>query len=862
MNDVLVNQQLSPLNIDLNKSILISWDMKEQLSYTLSIVDQTNTIVFQKECRSSTNSLEVSLPDHPDRRVYNVRLHCLSRHSVRDIEGKFYTTNKHHQGSWITRLDNPIIKEKSFFDEKRNIRLKKTIYVNKKNTSGIIDICGLGFYTLFVNRKKVSKGYLNNALSVYDKVVYYDSYDLTQYLVKGENEIEVELADGWYNPAPILILGKYNIRKQLSIGKPCLWCEVQLYSENKQEIVISDNSWESTYGNYLQNNIYIGETITDVANKEKKAKTVKIPGPTGKLIPNFIPKIKRTECLTPKVKANKKNIRIYDFGEIISGHFYCEFSEAYQGKISISYAEELDDVSNAKYDSTISGIYGIEDKQNKIDEKSPIIQCDVIEKQLPTPFLFENQYTYHSFRYVVVEFCNADMNDCVDNYIKTVKAYRVHTDVRTIAEINTSSDTLNRIWHAGNMTRLNNIHSFFEDCTRERFGYGGDIVALLSTQIATLDIQSVVEKVLYDFARSQNTDGGIPATAPFVGIMTNGTSNRSGALGWQLAFPKLALSLIDRYDDYSSVIAVKENLTKHLSYLMDFDFDYISQCCLGDWGAIDERIVDNVIVSPDQAFCSSCMYVIILQNYMKLIEYKMIDEICGEKVQKVIDKSIECIIDRFQKEKVFGSGTVSSYIFAMKANLIPEYDIDEWMNDLAKKIQTRKGIFSFGIFGMSWAYELLSQYGYQHLIYDWLIREEAPSYSSMLATGNGTLMEHFPNPEIKHTYQGSLNHAMFSSYGAWFVKDLLGIVVSKKTVILQPAIVLPLEFVEGKVEIEAGTIEMRWERIESLIAIEVHLPEDVRYEFKLPNNSETIKEEVDLINGKRVISSSIQIKTS
>lgn len=87
----------------------------------------------------------------------------------------------------------------------------------------MIDCCGLGFYRLSVNGKTVSDVYLNSDVTNYDRVVYYDTYELTDFLQEGDNRIEVELANGWYNPAPIEILGRYNIRKQLAIGKPCFW---------------------------------------------------------------------------------------------------------------------------------------------------------------------------------------------------------------------------------------------------------------------------------------------------------------------------------------------------------------------------------------------------------------------------------------------------------------------------------------------------------------------------------------------------------------------------------------------------------------------------------------------------------------
>ncbi len=70
--------------------------------------------------------------------------------------------------------------------------------------------------------------------------------------------------------------------------------------------------------------------------------------------------------------------------------------------------------------------------------------------------------------------------------VGAIKACRLHTEVKSLVTLETSDPFLDQLWAVGQATRLNNIHSYFEDCTRERFGYGGDIVALLPTQMADL----------------------------------------------------------------------------------------------------------------------------------------------------------------------------------------------------------------------------------------------------------------------------------------------------------------------------------------------------------------------------------------
>ena len=77
-----------------------------------------------------------------------------------------------------------------------------------------IEICGLGFFELYVNGKKVSDDVLVPPASDYGKRdlsslyypihdtfsyrVYYCRYSLSEYLKKGENVLEVQLGGGYF----------------------------------------------------------------------------------------------------------------------------------------------------------------------------------------------------------------------------------------------------------------------------------------------------------------------------------------------------------------------------------------------------------------------------------------------------------------------------------------------------------------------------------------------------------------------------------------------------------------------------------------------------------------------------------------
>ena len=107
-----------------------------------------------------------------------------------------------------------------------------------------INICGLGFFSMYINGKRVSDHVLIPAWTDYedrckrrllypinDKFtyrIYYLSYDITSYLVEGKNGIGVLLGNGWYNQ------NKRNIEGDLWYDKPKLIFNIIIKSNRRR----------------------------------------------------------------------------------------------------------------------------------------------------------------------------------------------------------------------------------------------------------------------------------------------------------------------------------------------------------------------------------------------------------------------------------------------------------------------------------------------------------------------------------------------------------------------------------------------------------------------------------------------------
>ena len=68
---------------------------------------------------------------------------------------------------------------------------RKTFEIDGEVKKCVITLTGLGFYELYVNGQRLTKGILAPYISNPDDLVYYDEYDITESLVPGKNVLGI-----------------------------------------------------------------------------------------------------------------------------------------------------------------------------------------------------------------------------------------------------------------------------------------------------------------------------------------------------------------------------------------------------------------------------------------------------------------------------------------------------------------------------------------------------------------------------------------------------------------------------------------------------------------------------------------------
>lgn len=805
------------------------WVDFKQASYDIKVT-LAGQIIYSQGKQSCDNSATIDGITLEAGAKYDVELLVTGEQGESHTLTNFFRAGNRGQfkGEWLGN-GKFLQDENRYYQGARNPVFRKTINLTQEVEEAFIHIVGLGYYNLYINGQRISDAELNSDWTNYDKTTCYDTHELSHYLKKGHNELFVELGNGWYNPAPLTLFSKYNLRDRLSIGEPKLLADLIIKDAKQCFTISSDNSWEVAEGPYLFNNLYLGESLDFRLIKEgsefdfnqtswQKASITE--GPKGKLIPSYIPKIKQLEAVqVADIYELDKDRIIVDFAEMVAGFIDITLLGRQDQLVELRYSEEINPDYSLNTESTLAGLIGKRVQEDFVIPGGP--NAPTAAEQTDNficrdgRLRFTNKFTFHSFRYV-------EIRGLKRAQIEDINAIYVHTKLEQSGDFSCSDAHLNQLHQVASRTKKNNLHSVFGDCARERLAYGGDIVALATSQLYMFDSASVYEKTLKDFINDFRENGGVPETAPFMGIQSKGTGDGAGPLGWQLVFPYLLKRHYQYYGDIKLIETLYPYVEKQLAHLNSLGLEKIAQSCLGDWGSINPNADagDYKNSSPAIDFTATCFYYFHLLLAAQLSEYIGRDDNCQQYRQQAEQIKLHLVQKYRNSDGSFADKSQTSYVFAIYFELAD--DMTGLVSVLAELISSNNYRLQCGIFGQSFAYEILRKYNHNDLIYKWLHCDAG--FKHMLSNNSHALKEFFGENE-----NGSCNHAMFSSYPSWLYQSLGGIEVCDDAcgadkMIIKPYFETTINHVECRYQTMKGMVVVNWSRSKSNIKLQIEIP--------------------------------------
>ena len=709
-----------------------------------------------------------------------------------------------------------------YYQAHRNHVLSRTFVVDT-HAEALLKIAVLGYARVLINGQPLGNIELLGDWTNYTKLVYVRTFDVSDLVHEGENQIEVELGNGWYNPSPLTMFGKYNLRERLAeVGTP----QVMLALETDgQTALVSDESWECHEGQLLFNNVYLGETC-DLRSEQGAQLDIVACKNSRLLEPAAVEPCRRFAPVAGRdVHELEDGSLVVDFHELDTGMIDISFVAHQEDEVTIRYAEELDENGAPSYESSHAGLVGCLVPEGVRVPGGPgapdrAVQTDRIICTEGENH-FTNRFTVHSCRYAVIEGLSHDQ-------LQKIALVPTHTDLAPAGSIATGNEFYDSMVDAAVRTKLNNVHGLWEDCARERLGYGGDMIALAASNLMAFDCEGLIRKTVRDFRNDQTEAGGVPETAPFMGIGSNGTAYGEGPLLWQLAYPHLVLRAHQFYGCRDLVEQEWPYVRKLVDYLLEWDPAELAAHCLGDHGSVatSESFKTGTPDKEMVGWCTIARFARVAVRFCQILGQD------GSSYEARLAELKAQIVERFgNADGSWGDGTQTGLAFAADLGLADEHELAE---RLVTKIAEEDDVLTTGIFGTTIAFDLLHRTGHSDVVESWLTREDAPSYKAMLASGNKALAEQF------NAFLSSYNHAMFSSYLQWFYQGLGGIrvaddAVGANKVVLRPYFSKNTDRVSCALETRQGVVRTAWQRLEDgEIAFSYSAPKCMEVQVEVP----------------------------
>ena len=696
-------------------------------------------------------------------------------------------------------------------------------------------ISAAGYYEASINGAKIGDALLAPAWTNYKKRIDYSIYDVTGMLRKGANCIGVTLGNGWYNPLPLKMWGTYNLRNTLPVGRPRFIARLDVtLQDGTHKTLVSDGSWRTTEGPIITNSIYLGEEYD--ARKEVPGwnipgtprgvwrKPAECSGPGGHLEAQYQPPIRVTKVLPTKVVTRSvQGAAIYDLGQNFAGLIRLKVKAAAGTKIVLRYGELLHADGTLNPMTSVAGqikgsrkIAGTNRTESVGGPGAPPIawQTDTYICRGGGTEVYQPRFTFHGFRYVEVTGLPADAGK------EAITGLRMNTDVPRVGNFVCSNSTLNQIQVLCDNTFLSNIFSVQSDCPhRERFGYGGDLVATCDAYMANYEMERFYAKSVRDWADAALPDGMLTDTAPFVGIQYCG-------LAWALAHPLVQARLIQYYGDTRLAAEQYPVSAKWLNLVRKQYPDGIVKDGLSDHETIAPTD-PQILLTPLFHTAAGLLSGLARQTHNgDPADWQMLGRQVGA---------------AYRKQFVDGNNhvtkpTQASVSFAIEHGVLSPEARTTAVQDLVDlSTNGEDANLTTGILGTNYTLDVMSKSGHGELA---LRIAEGPTatnadkktervgFKRMLDNGATTLWEHWEGSD--NTY--SNNHPMFGSVSQWICQWVGGIAPAEDAVGFNHILVHPLLNLENVSSSEyrygtaRGTIVCRWKRTGNVAEVVLVVP--------------------------------------
>ena len=651
----------------------------------------------------------------------------------------------------------------------------------------------------WINGQIVSDAILAPEMTVARDHILYQTYDVTDLIVAGENALGAIVGDGWYASAFGWRIERYGFgpapRRFLA--------QLRLdYDDGSSEWVTTGEGWRIATSAILTSEIYDGETLDarlETSGWDRPgfdasawARARRGVAPDTAIVAQTSPALERRGTRRAiSIEEPKPGRFVFDFGQNFSGWVRIGASGQAGTTITAKFAELLNadgttDLSNLRLakatDTFILAGQGGEQGQERET--------------------FEPRFTYHGFRYVEIEgYPGIPTLDDVEGVI-------VHSACRETGTIDfADAPLLQTIWRNALWSQRSNFFSVPTDCPQrdERMGWMGDIQVFLDAAAFNMEVDPFIRRFLLEARAAQRPDGAYPIVVPqplsFPDVVTAGWSEAGIILPWQL------------WQRYGDTAVIDENWAAMEAWMAfvarnnpDFVWREDRELDLGDWLSVDAIKPDDE--TTPRALCATAYWA---WSAQLMAEMARATGRSGDADRYAALHG--AIRDAFAAEfvaanGVAGNGSQTSQVLALYMGLVPADRRVAAALVLADDIRRRGMTLSTGFLGTPYLLDVLADAGLWEEVAALLFQTAYPSWGYMPATGATTMWERW-NGDVGDLSMNSYNHYAFGAVVGFFYRRLAGIAQAApgfRRIAIRPVWMPEVGRVSARYESVVGTI--------------------------------------------------------
>ena len=822
----------TPLGID-QKDPLLTWNCEggeRQTAYRVTALFDGKEIWNSGKVLSSEMSAKYEGPAKSRERVtWSVELWDENDKSG-EVSTSWFEYALLDKADWKAKWIDP---ETESFDSQKNqpASVLKKVFFLETTQNARIYATAHGIYTLYINGQQAKENILAPGTSEYWFRMPYQTWDVSSYLVEGENRLEVVLGDGWWRGSN----GNTGTRNVFGTDLALL---LQL-EVNKEIRLITDESWEASQDGQIRfNDLQLGERV-DARMTPQKMHGVKVKdyGYENLLCNNSVP-IREKESFSAKLIRTPSGKTVLDFGQNMAGYVSFRLKARDGQTIRMTHGEYLD----AGGEFSDSNLKTVGRKGAELHQVVEYTCKEGWNEYSPTMCIF-------GFQYVLVE---TDIGITGEEFT----AHAVYSDLEQTAEFSCDHPLVSRFFHNALWSEKSNFVDIPTDCPqRERSGWTGDAGLFASTGLMMMDAFPVYAKWLCECRVDQYPDGRVfnmsPRRQPKPSFFD---SLYDGSCAWGDASVIVPYTMYKLYGDKQILIDNYEFMKNWLGYC--------------ERKAKKSRIRNLFKKNPYKKYTVDTGIQwgewleagVSTAESMKTIIFKGVPEIAtayfaySSRMMSEIAEVLGRTEDAAHYRELYKNanaayhnielpdGRIHSdrqcrYVRPLQMELLTGKEAEQAAADLNDLVIRNDYHLNTGFLTTPHLCSVLAKHGYTETAYRLLLQEDTPGWLYQVKQGATTVWESWEG-NTGDTGFASLNHYSKGAVVSWMIGGICGINVEKQKITIAPQPDPLMRHAKACFDAPCGRIESGWKYLEDgRIEYIVVIPSNTEAVFKAPGNT-------------------------